>query len=131
MSAVRERRLVEAMCACLLDDGSVPLSSWAPASIAELESGPVRPLRCGRGASLAAESLLMAGLSELDAAARSEAGLHFERLDHDTQLRLLGRLEQGQFGLSRVAGTAFLDHFMLLAAQAYLSAGFYQLNVAQ
>ena len=126
LSSQRETRLVEAVCACLLDDGGLPLQSWVPTSVAELACKPRRPADCDSGQPVRAEPLLSVGLIELEAAAQDEEGMHFERLSREGQLRLLGRLESGQLTLSRAAGTAFLDHFMVLAAQAYLSAAFFQ-----
>ena len=127
LSSQREMRLVEALCACLLDDGSLPLQSWVPASVAELACEPRRSANCDGGRPVKAAPLLSVGLIELEAAAQDEEGMHFERLSREAQLRLLGRLESGQLTLSRAAGTAFLDHFMVLAAQAYLAAAFFQI----
>ena len=68
--------------------------------------------------------LIALGLTALDAASQREDGVHFESLALMAQLQLLAQLEQGRLVLSRATGTEFLDLFMLLAAQAYLSARF-------
>jgi hypothetical protein len=128
----RERRLVRATCACLLDDGDLPLRSWSPTSIdallghaarhdASSPNSAAKPTGLAHPFIPAGAALLLVGLQALDRGAQDEQGCDFDRAPRARQLALLGKLENGQLGLNRAIGMAFVDRFMELAAQAYLA----------
>lgn len=124
LSVHRETPLVEAVCACLFADGDLHLDAWVPTSIDALERQGSRSR--SEASTPKARALLAAGLSALDCRAGADHGRHFETLTREEQLLTLGMLESGRLTLSRAAGTAFLDCFMGLAAQAYLSVAYHR-----
>jgi hypothetical protein len=121
--AAQGQTTVQALCTCVLGDGSASAASaWPPRSISELtQLIDRRPGATIFGTpTVELESLLEQGLVALDEAARVETGCSFARIERPAQLRALFRLESGHLALPRRRAAFFVDAFLALAAQAYL-----------